>query len=247
MMTKKVCLIPARYDATRYPGKLMKRLGGKTVIRYTYDNVFSMQLFDYVAVVTNSIDIKNEIEAHGGNVIYNQTEHHSGSDRIAEAVDNLDADIIINVQGDEPFVRREPLVDLLKAIDIEVNDTMVASLMRPMDNESHIESSNFVKVVCDKNNLALYFSRSVIPFQKTSQPMAIYYEHIGVYAFTRKALIKFSNLKPTTLEQIESIECLRYLENGIPIKMVKTDFLILEIDTEADLELAEELIKEGRL
>lgn len=255
---KIACLIPARYNATRYPGKLLSILEDgnkkKTVIRATYDRINSYHLFDFVAVVTNSIDIKNEIESHGGIVIYNQTEHNSGSDRIAEAVINMDADIIINVQGDEPFVEKKPLVDLLKAIGneatdtgTEAKDTMVASLMRPMDNVKHINSRDFVKVVCDKNDFALYFSRSVIPCQKNLIPEAIFYEHVGVYAFTRKALVKFSTLPPTPLEQIESIECLRYLENGIPIKMVKTEFLILEIDTEEDRINANKLLHESKL
>lgn len=166
----KVCLIPARYDATRYPGKLLSILNDgskkKSVIMATYDRINSYNIFDNVAVVTNSIDIKKEIELNGGNVIYNPVEHNSGSDRIAEAVKDLDADIIINVQGDEPFVEKEPLIDLLNTINIDVNDMMAASLMRPMDNRNHVDSSDFVKVVCDKNNFALYFSRSVIPYKK---------------------------------------------------------------------------------
>lgn len=247
----KICLIPARYDATRYPGKLLSILDDgskkKSVIMATYDRINSYNIFDNVAIVTNSVDIKKEIESNGGNVIYIQAEHNSGSDRIAEAVKDLDADIIINVQGDEPFVEKEPLIDLLNAINIDIDDTMAASLMRPMDNRKHVDSSDFVKVVCNKNNFALYFSRSVIPYQKNSTPEAIFYEHIGVYAFTRKALIDFSALKPTTLERIESVECLRFLENGIPLKMVETKFLILEIDTEEDRKYANKLLSEGKL
>lgn len=248
---KAICLIPARYDATRYPGKLLSILDDgnkkKTVISATYDRINSYNLFDLTAVVTNSIEIKNEIELNGGNVIYNQTEHNSGSDRIAEAVKNLDADIIVNVQGDEPFVEKKPLEDIITGINTEVTDTMVASLMRPMDNPDHVNSFDFVKVVFDKNNLALYFSRSPIPYQKNSTPNIVFYEHIGVYAFTRKALVDFSTLNPTLLEQIESIECLRFLENGIPIKMVETQFLILEIDTEEDRKHANKLLQEGKL
>lgn len=240
-----ICLIPARYDATRYPGKLMTLLVNKTVIRYTYENVVSMNLFDYVAVVTNSDVIRDEIEKHGGNVIYMPVNFESGSDRIAAALENLEGDIILNVQGDEPFVRPEPLQDMIGSFNLEQNDNMVASLMRPMDNEDDVRSSDFVKVVCDKNNFALYFSRSVVPFQKKAEPKAVYYEHIGVYGFTRKSLLQFSSLEPTPLERIESIECLRFLENSIPIKMIETPYHIIEIDTEADRIKAEELIRSG--
>lgn len=245
---KKVCLIPARYDSTRFPGKLMKILGGrKTVIRVTYDRVKSMGIFDDVAVVTNSPEIRTEVESHGGKVIYIPREHNSGTDRIAEALQHIEADIIVNVQGDEPFVGKEPLEDILKVMNSAGDELYVASLMKPMAHEKEIESSNFVKVVCDKNDNALYFSRSRTPHQKNTNPKATYYEHIGVYAFTRSALLAFSSLEPTPLEQIESVECLRFLENGIPMKMVTTEYPILEIDTQEDLQNADEKIAKGEL
>ena len=249
---KSVCLIPARYDATRYPGKLLgilKKGNGveKSVIRATYENILSMNLFDYVAIVTNSDSINDEIKKHGGNVIYINKEYESGTDRIADSLDLIDADVIVNVQGDEPFVKREPLVDLINFISTQPDEIMVGSLMRLMDNQSHIRSSDFVKVVCDKDDFALFFSRSIIPFPKKPEFKPSYYEHVGVYIFTRKALLKFQELTPTPLEQIESVECLRYLENGIPIKMIKTPYLILEIDTETDLKMANDLLKEGKL
>lgn len=244
---KIVCLIPARYDSTRYEGKLLKPLAGKPVISRTYNNIKQMGIFDEVAVVTNSEDIKNELESHGARVIYIPKEYNSGTDRIADAISAIEADIIINVQGDEPFVRKEPLIDLINCLKEEKNDLVVASLMRAMDDENHINSSDYVKVVNDNKDFALYFSRSVIPMRKNLTPAPTYYEHIGVYAFTRKALITFSQLSATTLEKIESVECLRFLEHGIPIKMVRTDFLILEIDTEADRDRAERLIASGEL
>lgn len=250
--TRTACLIPARYNATRYPGKLLGMLKkepgiSKSVIRATYDNISSMDLFDYVAVVTNSKIIKDEIQTYGGNVIHIEKEYESGTDRIADALGIIDADIIVNVQGDEPFVKKKLLEDLIETVSIQTNDLMVGSLMRLMDNKNDIISSDFVKVVCDKNDFALYFSRNVIPFQKKPECEPSYYEHVGVYIFTRKALLKFPQLNSTPLEQIESVECLRYLENGIPIKMLKTTEHILEIDTEADLALANSLIAEGKL
>ncbi|MHA4811597.1 3-deoxy-manno-octulosonate cytidylyltransferase [Flavitalea flava] len=244
---RRICLIPARYDASRFPGKLLKPLAGKTVIRATYERIASYKLFDEVAVVTNSEEIKQEIENYGGKVFFFKEQHTSGTDRIAQALKTIDADVIVNVQGDEPFVDKKPLEDLLAAIDPKINLRMVGSLMRPMDDKAQIESRDFVKVVCDKNNFALYFSRSVIPFVRNQTPAAIHYEHIGVYIFTRAALLEFAGLAPTALEQTESVECLRFLENGIPIKMIATDYLALEIDTETDLKNAEELIKSGKL
>lgn len=244
---RRICLIPARYDASRFPGKLLKPLAGKTVIRATYERIASYNLFDEVAVVTNSAEIKQEIESHGGKVFFFQEQHTSGTDRIAQALKTMDADVIVNVQGDEPFVDKKPLEELLAAIDPTINLRMVGSLMRPMDDTAQIESRDFVKVVCDKNNFALYFSRSVIPFVRNQTPAAVHYEHIGVYIFTRAALLEFAGLRPTALELIESVECLRFLENGIPIKMIATDYLALEIDTEADLKNAEELIRSGKL
>lgn len=245
---KKICLIPARYDATRYPGKLMEPLGGKTVIRFTYDRVSSMGIFDRVAVVTNSEVIRDEILRNNGDVIYLPEVHQSGTDRIAAAARELDVDIIVNVQGDEPFVRKQPLLDLLKVLEkSRKNDVKVASLMRLMDDDTHIRSENYVKVIVDKDMNSLYFSRSVIPCRRNTEVQAEYFEHIGVYGFTKRALLQFSELEPTPLEKVESVECLRYLENGIPIKMVKTDFLILEIDTEEDRIRAERLLKEGEV
>lgn len=248
---KVVCLIPARFDATRYPGKLLSILDDgskkKSVIVATYERIVSYGIFDEVAVVTNSLEIRSEVERHGGKVIYNNTEHASGTDRIAEAARNIEADIVVNIQGDEPFVEKKPLEDLMAVLKVNSPSVTVSSLMRPMSNAKDIDSSDFVKVVCDKNGFALYFSRSKVPFQKRPSPQAIYYEHIGVYAFVKDALIKFSELPPTLLEEIESVECLRYLENGIPIKMVETEFLILEIDTEADRLNANRLLQKGIL
>lgn len=233
---KNICLIPARFNAERFPGKLLQPLFDTTVINYTYKNICSMDIFDYVAVVTNSIEIKNEIESDGGAVIYLPNEHSSGTDRIAEALLHLEGDIIVNVQGDEPFVKKQPLLDLVEYMAAAgAEELKVASLMYKMDNVDNINSSDFVKVVCDKNNNALYFSRSVIPFRKKQEPEPSYYEHIGVYAFTRASLLAFANMPATELEQIESIECLRFLENNIPIKMIESREAILEIDTPEDL------------
>jgi 3-deoxy-manno-octulosonate cytidylyltransferase (CMP-KDO synthetase) len=232
--------IPARYAATRFPAKLMQTLGDKTVIRHTYDNTVATGLFDSVYVVTDSEIIFNEITQHGGNAIMSKRSHESGSDRIAEAVQELDIDIVVNVQGDEPFVKREPLEKVIAVFsDAKVQ---VASLMQVLTDTALIQDPNYVKVAVDKNNNALFFSRSVIPYPRSTEAAITYYEHIGVYAFQKQALLNFTNWPMSPLEAAEKIECLRYLENGVSIKMVVTEYMGVEIDTPADLIKAAKLL-----
>ena len=232
--------IPARYAATRFPAKLMQILGDKTVIRHTYDNTIATGLFDEVYVVTDSEIIFNEIIQNGGKAIMSKRSHESGSDRIAEAVQDLDIDIVINVQGDEPFVKREPLEKVIAVFsDASVQ---VASLMQVLTDATLIQDPNYVKVAVDINNNALFFSRSVIPYPRSTDSPIVYYEHIGVYAFQKQALLNFTNWPMSPLEAAEKIECLRYLENGVSIKMVVTEYMGVEIDTPADLIIAAKLL-----
>ena len=232
-MNKVGAFIPARYAATRFPAKLMQMLGDKSVIRHTYDNTKATGLFDEVYVVTDSEIIFNEIVSNGGKAIMSIKEHESGSDRIAEAVENLDIDIVVNVQGDEPFVKREPLEKVLACF--EDPRVQVASLMQVLINPASIEDPNYVKVAVDKNSNALFFSRSVIPYPRSTDIAITYYEHVGVYAFKKRALIDFTNWPMSPLEAAEKIECLRYLENGISIKMAVTHYMGVEIDAPEDL------------
>jgi 3-deoxy-manno-octulosonate cytidylyltransferase (CMP-KDO synthetase) len=240
-MTKIGAFIPARYAATRFPAKLMQALGDKTVIRHTYDNTVATGLFDEVYVVTDSEIIFNEITSHGGKAIMSIKEHESGSDRIAEAIEDLAIDIVVNVQGDEPFVKKEPLE---KLIAIFKDDKVeVGSLMQALTNTDLIADPNYVKVAVDKNSNALFFSRSVIPYPRNTEIAISYYEHIGVYAFKKQALLNFTNWPMSPLEAAEKIECLRYLENGVSIKMVVTSYMGVEIDTPEDLIKAAKLLK----
>ena len=232
-MNKVGAFIPARYAATRFPAKLMQMLGDKTVIRHTYDNTKATGLFDEVYVVTDSEIIFNEIVSNGGKAIMSKKTHESGSDRIAEAIENLDIDIVVNVQGDEPFVKREPLERVLACF--EDSTVKVASLMQVLNNPASIEDPNYVKVAVDKNWNALFFSRSVIPYPRSTEMVITYYEHVGVYAFKKQALIDFTNWPMSPLEAAEKIECLRYLENGVSIKMAVTNYMGVEIDTPEDL------------
>lgn len=240
---KKIALIPARYAATRFPAKLMQPLGNKVVIRHTYDNTVATGLFDEVFVVTDSDIIYREITDHGGKAVMSKKNHESGSDRIAEAVASMQTDVVVNVQGDEPFVKREPLQKLLRLFEGEEGKKVqVASLMQVLKEPQFIEDPNYVKVAVDKNCNALFFSRSVIPYPRNKDIPIVYYEHIGVYAFRKQALMNFTSWPITPLEAAEKIECLRYLENGVPIKMAIVDYMGVEIDTPEDLERAAHLV-----
>lgn len=233
-------MIPARYAATRFPAKLMQQLGNKSVIRHTYDNTLATGLFTEVVVVTDSDIIFNEITRHGGKAIMSKKNHESGSDRIAEAAADLDVDIIVNVQGDEPFVQKDPLEKLLATFNEP--SVQVASLMQELKDPTLIEDPNYVKVAVDRNMNSLFFSRSVIPYPRDKHMTIPYYEHIGVYAFRKKALINFTSWPMTPLEAAEKIECLRYLEYGVPLKMVLTQYMGVEIDTPEDLIKAAKLL-----
>lgn len=240
---KRIAMIPARYAATRFPAKLMQQLGDKPVILHTYDNTIATGLFDEVVVVTDSDIIFKEITSHGGKAVMSKKQHESGSDRIAEAVADMDVDIVVNVQGDEPFVKKEPLEKLLKVFEGEDGkNVQVASLMQVLKEEKYINDPNYVKVVVDNKMNSLLFSRSVVPYPRDKNATITYYEHIGVYAFRKQALLSFTNWPMTPLEAAEKIECLRYLENGVPLKMVVTDFMGVEIDTPEDLKRAAKLL-----
>ena len=240
---KKVALIPARYAATRFPGKLMQVLGNKPVILHTYDNTVATGLFDDVIVATDSEIIYQCITDNGGKAVMSRRLHESGSDRIAEAVENIQADIVVNVQGDEPFVKREPLLKLLQVFEgDDGKKVQVASLMQILKEQHLIDDPNYVKVAVDKNCNALFFSRSVIPYPRSRENHIIYYEHIGVYAFRKQALLDFTHWPVTPLEAAEKIECLRYLENGISMKMVIVEYMGIEIDTPDDLSRAADFL-----
>jgi len=240
---KTIAMIPARYDATRFPGKLMQMLGGKSVIRHTYENTMATRLFDEVLVVTDSPIIFKEITHYGGYALMSKLPHESGSDRIAEAVADLEVDIVLNVQGDEPFVKKDPLQKLLNVFEGgSGRNVQVASLMQVLNDINQVGNPNIVKVVVDKNNDALLFSRSPIPYHRDKGIAPVYFQHIGVYAFRKQALMNFSQTKMSFLEEIEKIECLRYLENGIKIRMVETEYEGVSIDTPEDLERAKSLV-----
>ncbi|MFI2742891.1 3-deoxy-manno-octulosonate cytidylyltransferase [Zhouia sp. PK063] len=237
---KIIAMIPARYAASRFPGKLMQDLGGKPVIVRTYEATIKTNLFDDVYVVTDSEIIEKEVTKNGGNVIVSTQEHSCGSDRIAEAVMNLDIDIVVNVQGDEPFIDKESLTKVLAVFkDDAQHEIDLASIMVPMKTWSDIENPNNVKVIVDRQNFAMYFSRSPIPYPRDTDIEVTHYKHKGIYAFRKKAILDFTALPMLPLEAAEKIEAIRYLEYGKKIKMVETDVEGIGIDTPEDLEKAQ--------
>ena len=240
---KVIAVIPARYASTRFPAKLMQDLGGKTVITRTYEAAINTNLFEDVFVVTDSDLIFNEIVSQGGKAIMSIKEHESGSDRIAEAVSNLDVDIVINIQGDEPFIDKNSLEKLIQVYKTDSKGEVdLASLMREITVIQDIENPNNVKVVVDQNGFALYFSRSVIPYPREINVGVRYMQHIGIYAFRKQALMDFYSLPMKSLEASEKLEQLRYLEFGKRIKMVETNHIGIGIDTPEDLEKARRLL-----
>lgn len=241
---KIIAVIPARYASTRFPAKLMQDLGGKTVITRTYQAALGTGLFDDVFVVTDSDIIYKEIEANGGKAIMSIKDHESGSDRIAEAIEHLDVDVVVNVQGDEPFINKEPLADVLQVFKGDTaHEIDLASLMYQIKDWEDIENPNNVKVIVDQKGFALYFSRSVIPYPRDKEAGVRYFKHIGIYAFRKHALLDFYRLPMQSLEASEKLEQLRYLEYGKKIRMVETSHVGIGIDTPVDLEKARQMLK----
>lgn len=240
-------MIPARYGASRFPGKLMQDLAGKPVIVRTYEAAKATNLFNEVYVVTDSDVIFKEIESHGGKAIKSHKEHDCGSDRIAEAVEHMDVDIVVNVQGDEPFTSREGLERVLAVFNGPDSEKIdLASLMSEIHDWKEINDPNTVKVIVDKDNFALYFSRSPIPYPRDKNVAFQYYKHKGIYAFRKQAIMDFYRLPMRALEAVEKIECIRYLEYGKNIKMAVSNTTGVEIDTPEDLARANKLLKETK-
>ena len=236
---KNIAVIPARYNSTRFPGKLMELLGDKTVIVRTYEAAVSTGLFADVIVATDSDVIRDVIEKAGGRVIMTRSDHESGTDRIAEAVGNEDFDVVVNVQGDTPFINKPALAKLVALFDDPT--VLVASLMDKIQDETSLKDPNVVKVCVDRKNNSLFFSRSVIPYPRNENIAISHFRHIGVYAFRKQPLLQFTQWPVTPLEDAEKIECLRFLENGISLRMALTEPIGVDINTPEDLAKARAL------
>ena len=242
---KAIALIPARLEASRFPKKLLTPILGKSVLLRTYESALQTGLFDDVIVVADHDDLINEIINNGGKAIKSKGTYESGTDRIAEVALHLDADIFINIQGDEPFVQKQPLEQLLALF--QNPSTQVGSLVQELKRSEDIQDPNFVKVALSLSHKALLFSRNPIPYIRDTQAPVNYYEHIGVYGFKKEALAQFTQLEMSPLEKIEKIECLRFLENDMPIAMAITNYMGIEIDTPKDIDRAIEFMNKHNL
>lgn len=241
---KYVALIPARLGSSRLPNKMMALLNDNPVIVHTALAVKATGLFDDVIVVCDSPVIADAVEAAGIKTMLSKKEHASGTDRIAEAAALIDADVFINVQGDEPFMQKELLQKIIDVFENDSNNIVdIASPMRVIIDEADITNPNVVKVVVDNNMNALYFSRSSIPYLRDADIKPTYYRHIGVYAFRKQTLLRFATLAETPLEKAEKLENLRMLEHGMRVRMVVTDYSGIGIDTQDDLDKARKSIQ----
>jgi 3-deoxy-manno-octulosonate cytidylyltransferase (CMP-KDO synthetase) len=229
-----VALIPARLHSTRLPQKLMQLIGQYTVLQHTYSNAVSSNLFTQVIAVVDDVILADSIIAIGGKAIMSQGKYDTGTDRIAAVANQIDADIIINIQADEPFLNIDALAQLIALFK---NKTIQIATLKHKINSVEAQNPNVVKVLCRADDTAITFSRSVLPYNRTEQNIS-FYKHIGVYAFTKQALVQFAQLPQPDIEKAESLENLRLIYHNIPIHVLETNKLTIGIDTEADLEKA---------
>ena len=239
---KTIVVIPARLNSTRLPNKVLLDLKGKTVVQRVYERCIQAKNIDEVYIATDSIKVKKSCEKFTNNIIMTKDTHQSGTDRIAEAVENIDCDLIINVQGDEPFIDIELIEELVSAFN---DDTQMVSAMHKINLVSDLKNPNVVKVTIDKKNNAMYFSRSIIPHHRDEWesllnhhitiPKALkFYRHLGIYGYSKEFLLTYSKLEQTYLERLEKLEQLRVLENSYNIKMIETEYSSIGIDTKED-------------
>ena len=242
---KKVIIIPARLDSSRLPKKVLLDLKGKTVIQRVYEQCLKVKNVDGVYIATDSIEIKEVCETFTDKVIITKSTHQSGTDRIGEAVSAIDCDIVINVQGDEPFI--EPILIEALVNSFSNSDISMSSAMSKINNIKDLQNTNVVKVVTDLHNNALFFSRSLIPFPRDVKEISIakevlekgqFFRHIGIYGYRKDFLLKFVNMEQSYLEKVEKLEQLRALENGFKIKMIEANSSLIGIDTREDYEEA---------
>ena len=242
---KKVIIIPARLDSSRLPKKVLLDLKGKTVIQRVYEQCLKVKNVDEVYIATDSLEIKEVCETFTNQVIITKSTHQSGTDRIGEAISSIACDIVINVQGDEPFIEPSLIEALVNSFSN--SDISMTSAMSKINNVKDLQNPNVVKVVTDLHNNALFFSRSLLPFPRDVKEILIakevlkkyqFFRHIGIYGYRKDFLLKFVNIEQSYLEKIEKLEQLRALENGFKIKMIETDSSLMGIDTREDYEEA---------
>ena len=235
-----LCVIPARYASTRLPGKPLADIAGQPMIARVYHQASQATKVSEVIAAVDDQRVYDALTAHGGKAMMTKVDHPTGTDRLAEvAAAHPEADLIINVQGDEPLI--EPsLIDALATVFQDEPDLQMATVKAPMLEEAEKTNPNNVKVVTDKNGYALYFSRSLLPYPRENTGVTVY-KHIGIYAYRRDFLLAYAKMTPTPLEQTESLEQLRALENGYKIKVIETNFQFVGVDTPEDLKKVNEI------
>lgn len=244
-MAKIVGIIPARYGSTRFEGKALADLAGRPMIEHVYRRAEQSRLLERVLVATDDPRIKEAVEGFGGEAVLTRPDHPSGTDRVAEVAEGLEAELIVNIQGDEPLIEPEMIDQAIQPL-ADDDSIPMGTLMTRINNPRECEDPNVVKVVVDREGFALYFSRSPIPYPREGEP--IRYQHIGLYVYRRDFLLRFAQLPPTPLEQIERLEQLRALEHGYRIKVVETEHGSIGVDTPEDLERVKAILegKDGR-
>ena len=243
-----IAIIPARLNSKRFPRKLMEKINGIPLILMTYQNLLSMNIFDEIIIATDSLEISNIIKKKGGNVFISKKKHFCGSDRVFEASNNFKSDIVINVQGDEPFVNPKSINKIINFFSDNLNKKIsIVSLIYKTNNPAIIDDENCVKVVTDKNNFAMYFSREPIPSRRMNFSNVPMYKQVCVIPFKRDFLLEYNKMEQTPLEIIESVDMMRVLENGIKIKMVNILEENYSVDTKDDLKNVIKIMKNDNL
>jgi len=242
---KSIIVIPARYGATRFPGKSLARIDGRPMLQWVWEAACKSRLTEQVVVATDDDRIADVAAKFGADVVMTKKSHRSGTDRIAEVADKISAQLYVNVQGDEPLLSPAAVDDLIRAM-MESPRVPIGTLAHRIESEAEWRSPEVVKVVCNRHNEALYFSRSPLPFQRAFDGTMRLLRHVGIYAFRARALATFVSLKPSPLEIAESLEQLRALEHGLTIQVIETKYRCLGVDTPADLARVEAALRQAR-
>jgi len=244
MESKRVVgIIPARYASTRLPGKPLVDIRGKPMVQHVYERTSKAAVLDKVVIATDDERIKEAVLDFGGEVVMTSKAHQTGTDRLAEAAKDIEADIIVNVQGDEPLIAPEMIEEAARPL-LNSKEVVMGTLKKRIKDLTELKNPNLVKVVTDQNDYALYFSRAPIPFLREDRQGTDFHKHIGLYAYQKEFLLDFAQMESTTLEQMESLEQLRALENGYRIKVVETKYSSIGVDTEEDLVKIREMMEE---
>lgn len=233
---KAIGVIPARYSSTRFEGKVLAKLSGKPMVQHVWEQAKKSQLLEDLVIACDDERVYKAVKDFGGKAVFTAKEHTSGSERLTEVINPIDVKVVVNIQADEPLVHPTMIDAVVEAL-LADSSLVVATVMKKIERPDEVEDPNVVKVVFDKNNFALYFSRHSIPFIRDAQPEEIiHYKHIGLYGYTKDFLFTYKMLSQSKLEKFEKLEQLRILENGYRIKLVETKFETFGVDTPADLE-----------